>query len=728
MKKTYDSSTSKPQSLDNPQTFEDYSACIGYYALRNKYPEALSLINTALSKFKEKAERYEILCMAGDCQRNQKIWNEAESLFNIAKESSYEPVAARANLGLVECSLIKGNVGEAEKSVYSLIEGAKKAATLSAGDNVDSYTLGAVPMSAQAIAMQACSIFDRYGYRDKGTGFLDFAIGGDISGSPRTSAMLARRQEETDPKKAQAIYEQLLSGTKLGTREVDFLAGLLRVDPSIKTSKVDDYLAEFRPIAKPRAMFAALTAFRTLGRPEWITYATKVANPLNFSSKAKKWKDHVLAAEALKLLNKEAEVSKNWKMVEQISSRLLGTKFVSPRETVSAIKSIATAEVLQTGKVDEVKIANLCNEAKNQKSAKYGVARAMMQIEDYTLAEKYFQDILSDESIGSNWKSKARFNLAECYDKNGKPEQSLKMYEEFLQNPDLDQKFAVIAATKMISPMSKMGDSQDVIVPKIYALIDKTDDYVSLLDMARIIKQNKSLPKECYMKAYEKGRKLALGELDSAQTPEGAMKTIFLLGRRQRDLLLYKEFVEDYYKFAESRLGWLSRSSGPYWEYGAFAYEIMNNLDQSVQADTAWTNFLAGAEKKPSGVDLSHYHLFKGIINLNRGSEAAKGEFAKVIELAPLHVNASRAYYWLALVDRGNGDTKAASNYANRGLNATGVQGGYIWQQKLRKKLAILASEFDVEKAAPGKNQLESYQQVAGEVMQDLKKVEKLIG
>jgi hypothetical protein len=51
-----------------------------------------------------------------------------------------------------------------------------------------------------------------------------------------------------------------------------------------------------------------------------------------------------------------------------------------------------------------------------------------------------------------------------------------------------------------------------------------------------------------------------------------------------------------------------------------------------------------------------------------------------------------------------------------------------VWQQNLRRKLEVLANDFDIRKAAIGKNQVEKYQMVAAEVMSDLKKVEKLIG
>lgn len=729
MSKTFNSAVSKPKNLDNPQSFQDFCACIGYYSLRKKYPEALGLIDKSLTKFKEKSERYQLLCIAGDCQKNQKIWDEARSLFDLARENAYEPVAARAKLGLIECEMAKGNIAGAEKEAYRLIDETKKSfgSAMTAGE-AGGYTLHARPLSHGAVAMQACTIFGKYGYGERGIKFLEYAIGGNYKKSAKTSGFLAKRKEASDPNFAKGIYEELLTEEKLGTREVDFLAGLLRIDPNISQQKVDGYLARFRPIAKPRATFVTACAFRDAGRREWMTYATQVSNPLNFSKKAKKASDHILAAEALKLLSKEAEVNRDWSAVSQFSTRLLGSPKVTSQESASAVRSVARADVLQSGSIDAGKIADLCGKAKNQKTAKYGVARAMMQIEDYSLAERFFQEVLSDEGLSDVWKSKARFNLAECYDRNGKPEQSLQMYEEVLQGPNLDPKFAVIAAAKMISPMSKMGASQNEIVPKVNGLIDRTSDYVSLLDMARIIKQNDTLPAECWKRAYQKGRTLAGTALDNAKTPEVAMKTIFLLGRRQRDLLYYKEFVDDYAKFAEGRLEWLSQAPAPYWEYGAFVFEIMNAMDRPVEADGAWSKFVSSAAKKPSGVDLSHYHLFKGIVNLNRGSSEAKTEFAKVIDLAPLHVNASRAYYWLSLVDRGRGQWNEAARYAQRGLNAAGVQGGYVWQQNLRKKLAVLANDFDFKKAAPGKNHVASYQKAADEVMRDLKKVEKLLG
>lgn len=729
MSKKFSPSTAKPKSLSNPQTFADYCAGIGYYSLRGKFPEALGLIDIALTKFKSDAERYEILCMAGDCQRKQKIWDEAESLFKIAKDSAYEPVAARARLGLVECDLAKGNFKGAEQNVYAVIDEAKNAQKGRLTTNADGgYTINPSPMSPSAIAMRACSIFDRYGYRDTGTKFLERVVGNSPMKSARASGDIAKRSEQSDPQKAVNIYTQLLSEPKLGTREVDFLAGLIRVRPDISSQEVAAYIERFRPIAKPHAMFVVATAFRVMGRSEWTTYATKVSNPLNFSKKAKKASDHILAAEALKLLAKEAEINKDWSAVSQFSTRLLSTKAIRGPEAVSAIRNLATASLFQNGSIDSSKISELCSNAKNPVAARYGVARAMMQSEDFAVAEKLFQEIAADTSARNDWRSRARFNLAECYDKNGKSEQSLQVYEEILKDPNLSQKFAVIAATKMIAPMSKIKTDQGKIVAQINSLVDKTNDYVSLLDMSRIIKQNETLPAECYTRAYNKGRNLAVQAIENAKTPDIAMKTVFLLGRRQRDLLFYKEFVEDYNKYAEGRLEWLSRAPAPYWEYGAFTFEIMNALNRPVEADRTWKKFVDSAESEPSGVELSHYHLFKGIVALNRGIEAAKEEFAKVIDLAPLHVNASRAYYWLALVDRGNGNVGEATEYAMRGLNATGVQGGYVWQQKLRKKLAVLASNFDIEKAAPGKHHLANYKKAADDVMLDLKRVEKLLG
>lgn len=729
MKKTFNSADTKPKSLKNPQSFAEFSACIGYYSLRGKYPEALELVNQSLSKFKSRAERYEILCMAGDCQKNQKIWGEAESLFKIAEDSAYEPVAARARLGLAECELVKGNVVGAEKSVYSLIDEARSSQKKGLVASKDGgYAASALPMSPSAIAMGACTIFDKYGHKDRGLAVLEYSINGDFKGSARASGMLAKRKEQSDPSGAKAVYEQLLLGGKLGTREVDFLGGLFRVHPAISNQEVASYIEKFRPIAKPRAMFTVATAFRIAGRPEWVSYASQVSNPFNFSKKAKKLSDHILAVEALKLLNKEAAVNKDWSAVSQFSAKILGSGCVSSPEVVAAIRSIATSDVLRSGSLDASKITDLCDKAKNQRAARYGVARAMMQIEDFTEAERVFSEILADEATSKDWKSRARFNLADCYEKTGKVEQSLQMYEDILKDPDLDQKFAVIAATKMIGPLSKTEGGGEKVISKINELVDKTNDYVSLLDMARIIKVNDALPADCYERAYKKGKALAVKAIDSAKTPDVAMKTIFLLGRRQRDLLFYKEFVEDCREFAESRLEWLSKAPAPYWEYGAFAFEILNAMNRPVEADETWSKFVAQAAKKPSGVELSHYHLFKGIVNLNRGSSVAKAEFSKVIELAPLHVNASRAYYWLALVDRGNGKVNEATTYASRGLSATGVQGGYVWQQKLRMKLSVLANNFNIEKAAPGKNHLVSYKKVAGEVLVDLKKVEKLIG
>jgi len=729
MSKIFSPSTAKPKNIDNPQSFSDYCAGIGYYSLRDEFPAALALIDTALSKFKSDAERYEILCMAGDCQRKQKIWEEAESLFKIAKDSAYEPVAARARLGLVECDVAKGNVKGAEQNVYAIIDEAKNVQKGRLATNAEGgYTINPSPMSPSAIAMRACSIFDRYGYGETGTKFLEHTVGNAPRQSARAGGTIAKRSEQSNPEKAATIYTQLLSEPKLGTREVDFLAGLIRVRPDISNQEVASYVDRFRPIAKPRAMFVVATAFRGMGRPEWIPYATKVSNPLNFSKKAKKASDHILAAEALKLLTKEAEIKKDWSAVSQFSTRLLSTKAIGTSEAVSAIRNLATAGLLQSGNIDSAKISELCSNSKNPVMAKYGVARALMQVEDFAGAEKLFQEIVADGEARGDWRSRARFSLAECYDKNGKSEQALQVYEEILKDPNLSQKFAVIAATKMIGPMSKIKTDQDKIVAQINSLVDKTNDYVSLLDIARIIKQNETLPAECYTRAYNKGRNLAVQAIESAKTPEIAMKTVFLLGRRQRDLLFYKEFVEDYNKYAEGRLEWLSRASAPYWEYGAFTFEIMNALNRPVEADNTWKKFVASAQSKPSGVELSHYHLFKGVVALNRGSEVAKEEFSKVIDLAPLHVNASRAYYWLALVDRGNGNVGEATQYAMRGLNATGVQGGYVWQQKLRKKLAVLASNFDIEKAAPGKHHVAAYKKAADDVMLDLKRVEKLLG
>jgi pentatricopeptide repeat protein len=728
MKKTRNSSTARPKNLENPQSYADYSAAIGFYALRTDYEKALSLINVGLEKFKTQKQRYELFCQAGNCQKNQKIFTEAESLYKLALENAYEPSHAVASLGLACCALSKGDAVTAEKLVLASIDAARQqlSPALENPSPDAAIEIPPVPLSPQAIAMRAAPAFDRSSLPEISNKILDYVVDSNPLRSPRTASFLARRLENSSPEKSATIYETLLSRPTLSSRDIDVLCGLLRVKPDLSTDAVDEYLKKFRAVARQGATFAALFAIRSRAGDTWKKYALDlVGMPKDGIGKRSRFS--ILSAEALKMLAKDAEINRDWPNLTHMAERFFEVKMATPAEKIAAIKKIAKASVLQTGKLDDQSVDRYCQQLKQPAIGQYSVARAMMEIEEYGLATDRLSQFLGEPSP-QDFKNRARFNLAECYGKSGQPEKAFELYREISEDRSVDKKFALIAASKMVEPLLKMGTSREETLSRIAKIIDESSDYNSLLDMARIMKESTGVPLEYYMRAYEKGRTLALEKIESAKEPRSAMLTIFQLERRLRDLVLFEEFVADFKSFAAPRLAWLSAGGPSYWEYGAFVYEIMTATNRPLDAVRAWDSFVASAKKKPSGVDLSHYHLLKGIGELNLGKTTATAEFAKVIELAPLHVNASRAYYWLALADRGRGRSASSKSNAEKGLQVAGASGGYVWQQNLRRKLELLVNDFNVRKAALGKNQVEKYQLVAAEVMSDLKRVENLAG
>jgi tetratricopeptide (TPR) repeat protein len=726
MRKTRNSSTSRPKNLDSPKTYADYSAAIGFYALRRDYAKALALINVGLEKFKTPLQRYELFSQAGNCQKNQKIFGEAESLYKLAIENAYEPSHAVASLGLASCDLEKGDALAAEQMILASIDSARKQLSAVAENASSSLEIPPVPLSPQAIAMRAAPAFDRHGLREVSNRVLEYVIAAKPLASPRTAAFLARRLEPSSPSQAAEIYETLLSRAVLSSRDVDVLCGLLRIKPDLSTSALDGYLNKFRPVARQSATFAVAFSLRSRSDNAWKKYALELIN-MPRERMGKRARFSILSSEALKMLARDAEINRDWASLSHLAERFFSIKMATPVEKVSAIKKIAKASVLQTGKLDDSYLEKYCQELKQPSIGQYSIARAMMEIEEYGLASLKFQQFITTPSP-QDFRSRARFNLAECYGRTDQHRKAFDLYREISEDPSVDKKFALIAASKMVEPLLKMGTGSDEVLARISKIIDESEDSNSLLDMARIMKESGGIPENYYMQAYEKGRTLALKKIDSSKDPKAAMLTIFQLGRRLRDLLLFEEFVVDYRNLASGRLSWLAVAGPSYWEYGAFVYEIMCATGRPVEAARSWESFVSSAGKKPSGIDLSHYHLLKGIGELGLGRSTAAAEFEKVIELAPLHVNASRAYYWLALAERGNGRIASAKSNAEKGLQTAGANGGYVWQQNLRRKLEVLANDFDIRKAAIGKNQVEKYQMVAAEVMSDLKKVEKLIG
>jgi tetratricopeptide (TPR) repeat protein len=247
----------------------------GYLAVTGQRARALALIKESLSKYRGRAQQYQLLCQGGDALLGEGKVDDALKIFKEALGAAYEPAAGKARVGLAKCYLLKGDHGKAREAIDLAIDEAGKAAKEGySRDSEGVWTLLAVPLCPQAIAMRIYRSFFEAGRGGMGVGVLERAARRAVGNAFRLDVFRGRVDEDAGRREAALKrYDGALAGASLGPRALPALAGWCRCASYKDLAVLRQKLSGFRGKLSDRAILTAALNLRSRGRGAWTDMA-----------------------------------------------------------------------------------------------------------------------------------------------------------------------------------------------------------------------------------------------------------------------------------------------------------------------------------------------------------------------------------------------------------------------------------------------------------------------
>lgn len=689
--------------------FAGASGAAGHFAVIGQRDKALSLIKESLSKYKGRAQQYYLLCQGGDCLLAMGKVDDATKVFSEALEAAYEPAAGRARIGLAKCLLAKGEHGRAEDEISRAIDEAGKAAKEGySRDGEGEWTLLAVPVCPQAIAMRIFPSFNKTGQGRVGRKLLSRAKERAV-GEPYRLGVFMAKVDERRGRKEEAVksYDASLSGAVLGPRALPALGGWCRCSRTVDGGTLRQKLSCFRGKLLDRAVLTAVLNLRGRGAAEWVE-----------TSKAKlDGRDRVAVGAVLPLRIMALGNRKKWDEMLAAAEELLATRGLTAQEGAGAVAAAVEARWMREGAAGDIE--GLARRAPDAAKARWAGYRRLLHLGDGEGCELFFKSMGRGEA--------ARSSLGEALLLQGRRDEAREIFTRLAkaEAPARCRTAALVSLLDTLTPSEEMPPEIGALVRGHADDLERVGGISGVADLAGLVVglrrggAGKALAEEMLARTRNAFR----ASFFTVTEPRSAVNALNSVNAAISSFGGKGGVRDLYLTAAQGCLPMLALGGGGFHRYMVSVYGDTYSLGLVSEADRLWTEvkglgpvpprwkaarLLVEAEiragnRQASGIDLARASY----------SAFGTGEFA------------ARACYLLALNGMGMG--RSPGGWAAAGLDALGRSRTEAGNLGLVARLEVLGSGVNRQKL--GRLELKwrrrmSFRRVAERVVRDLSRVE----
>ncbi len=648
----------------------------GQLAVLGRREEALSVIKATLGRHRGRAQQYQLLCQGGGCLFGLGRYGEALRVFQEALEAAYEPAGAVARMGIAKCKIATGDPRGAREEVSNSIREASKAArTGYTRDGEGTWTLSAIPLYAQGIAMKIYPTFDKFGKGEIGMEILRETLRVGGGSGYRLKLLLAKLAERKgDRRGALRAYEEAMSPAVLGPRGLSALAGWGRCTQTRDAGVAKQKLSGFRGRLMDRAVLTAATNLRLKGRGVWKN-VVEVDLPKQ---------DKPAAVAALQLRVLMLSNRGRWDEMNASAEELLSIPGLTTQEAAGAVAAAGEA-LWHLGQGGAERLAS---KASNKNDARWALHKRLLDLGEGEGAEAFFKSRAGGGGA-------ALFNLGRALALQDKFQESQDVFRKICSREHANPKIGNAALVALLSPLSTAlevpEDGGELLRRRVNKLAEG-GGASSIFGLAGLATKLGRIPgRRALAKVpLEEARDIFPSVFFSTTSPRQA---VALLNSMNEALEAYggRGGIRDLYlTTAEGCLPMLKSGGDGYFRYITSVYEATYSSGLVVEAGNFWkeaTKEIAVPDKWRAAkmVEEGTRRIYN---RQHRGMSLVRSAYF-LFGTGPF---AAKACYFLSLDELGKGDFRQARPWAQAGLDSLGSEitaGKSAW---LRARLEVVAA------------------------------------
>lgn len=700
---------------------------IGELVSRRKFPEALSLLNTALPRKKAPILSSRYISLVGDIEFHQSKFQDAVRTYETAVQSALiDPVHwLRPRIGKIQALLKIPDVlsakSEAEKALRIAVEKINDFDEqirfaneyLASGVQLEAPH---VPIRISVVAWRLGFIFLHEGALDEAKTFFNEATKRSPGGANRARQGLAQvALLKGDYKQA---YIRAINAIRHGNFRAKTIPAwkiLITARRRMGGWRIPDRLivalfeqAESRTVLI-RTSMTVIKELRKNDMRQWVEMTERlmpyVDGPRRFS----------LKRDALKCLLASAKVKPdNWEEIHDKASELLelGGNYLSPKDWLAARKAWVTSGLYLS---DQDTLAWLDSPVwlegphcdKFILSARHGVALACMNAGRHDLARQFLLANLADTTEDVHHvRNRSRWTLARMESMLGNHALAAQYYQQYRAPKWRHQKQA-----ELLWLRENLLAGNTNIPASTYASIKNSIGHDGSpfvrMDLARwLLKFPEGDLRAHGQWVFEQAVTDATTAFWAQTSPKMAMSYLFQTTRRQVcDFLDDNAVVLFWERLTPEKRDWLWTEELTFWEYLGYVFTAYVRTNRWMAAQAFARHWLNDAASPMEG--LPYIGVPYGVQLMRRGAQTEAFEiFERMTRSAPSHALCARAWYWLALREWKRGNYDKAHQYAEKIRLAQGTRIGLLEEWELDAKALFILADMDAQgiDAAAAKN------------------------
>lgn len=417
-------------------------------------------------------------------------------------------------------------------------------------------------------------------------------------------------------------------------------------------------------------------------------------------------RDPVTAAELLKLRlaqtrrehGAEAEAC-------AIAERLLATAKLDRTEWWTAVKTQWVA-ALRRG--ERVEIQRRLEEAEKKYGrtlalrAAHSMALVLMEWRRHDEARELLQRIVQNAPCGSAAWATAVWTWARMERALGRYAEAAQGYRRYYEEEKLPKRFRLQARLLWAQMLAASGQSKalEAARSELNDVLRDIGDPVLLMNFARHLLVASPAMDHWARDVFERGKKRAIEQFESAGHPAIAIDLLFQVTRRQVcDFGETEEVIRFWEDLSSEKKGWMWSRKEAFWEYLGWVLEAYIREGRNESAEAFAQQWLEDAATPPIGV--VHVGHVYGRWLVQRGELAqALLWFERMVLVEPRHPLCGLAWYWKALRAARDGHKDERDRCLRSLREAQGPRPSLWYEWALDAKSLLLLADLDIGRAA----------------------------
>ena len=388
----------------------------------------------------------------------------------------------------------------------------------------------------------------------------------------------------------------------------------------------------------------------------------------------------------------------------QAAQNLLNTPGISPMEWLSATKQILHASLLLNRGVNvQALITQGVNRYGRQHWTTFTESLAIVckRAQQPDIAQSLLKQSLATAS-GEDWR-KILWALAKLQSDQGNHAQAAQSYWAYTQKSDAPHRFHAFALMRYALELFRSQQPQliEQAAPQLQSVLVQVQDYNVLLDIARQLRYSRfQQGKYLAENAYQRGKQMALQDIDAAGHPSVAVNFLFKFSRRAFDFSRNDDIIATWTRLDDTKRQWLWSRNSDYWNWQELVLRAYLASGQLSQADNFGNALLNDPATPLEAIAILGPTCLT--LKLQQGNpQAIFSVCERMAQAAPGNERTAIAYYWLALRAWKRSNMDQVKDFAHRMFTALGKDCLLFWKSNYQASAYCLNAGLDLSQIPP---------------------------